>query len=157
MIWGLWFTWIWNLYPSVRVQSTVVVSNFLEKFENAITFLFMAVHISIFDMLFVNVPKLSGSQLDSVKTCGCWEHEGSASDTFDALKFLYDMPPKNFLMPHHQLELLHKLALVNKFIALSITENISIQCSRMNWVNSGRVTLKLYKSWTVSQIKKCLK
>ena len=62
LIWGLWFTWIWNLYPSVRVQSTVVVSNFLEKFEMATTFLFMAVHIWIFDMLFVYAPKLSGTQ-----------------------------------------------------------------------------------------------
>ena len=41
---------------------TVVVSNFLEKFEMVTTFLFMAVHIWIFDMLFVYVPKLSGTQ-----------------------------------------------------------------------------------------------
>ena len=53
VIWGLWFTCTWNLYPSVRAQSTVVVSNFLEKFEMATTFLFVAPHIWIFDMLFV--------------------------------------------------------------------------------------------------------
>ena len=87
-----------------------MVSNFLEKFEMATTFSFMAAHIWIFDMLFVYAPKLSGTQLDSVKNGGSWEFEGSLSDTFGALDLLYNMPPKNFLMPHDQLELLYKLA-----------------------------------------------
>ena len=157
LIWGLWFTWIWNLYPSVRVQSTVVVSNFLEKFEMATTFLFMAVHISIFDMLFVYAPKLSGTQLDSVKTCGSWEYEGSVSDTFGALDLLYDMPPKNFLMPHDQLELLYKLAFVRILIALSIAEKIKFICRSVSWVTFGRLTSRSYKSGTKGLRKKWLK
>ena len=64
----------------------------------------MASHIWIFDILFVYAPKLSGTQLDSVKNGGSWEYEGSLSDTFGALDLLYNMPPKNFLMPHDQLD-----------------------------------------------------
>ena len=157
MTWGLWFTCIWNLCPLVRVQSTVVVSNFLEKFENAITFLFMAIHIWIFDMLFVYAPKLSGTQLDSVKTCGYWEYGGSVSDIFGALDLLYDMPPKNFLMPHDQLELLYKLALVSTLIALSIAEKIQVLCQSVSWVTFGRLTFRSYKSGTKGLRKKWLK
>ena len=157
MIWGHWFTCIWNLYPSVRVQSTVVVSNFLEKFEMATTFLFMAVHIWIFDMLFVCAPKLRGTQLDSVKTWGSWEYEGSVSDIFGALDLLYDMPPKNFLMPYDQLELLYKLALVSTLIALSIAEKIQVLCQSVSWVTFGRLTFRSYKSGTKGLRKKWLK
>ena len=108
----------------------------------ATTFLFMAVHIWIFDMLFICAPKLRGTQFDSIKTWGSWEHEGSVSDIFGALDLLYDMPPKNFLMPHDQLELLYKLALVSTLIALSIAEKIQVLCQSVSWVTFGRPLLK---------------
>ena len=122
VIWGLWFTCIWNLYPSVRDQSTVVVSNFLKKFEIATTFLFMAVHVWIFDILFVEMQGPRGTQKISVKIWGSWESQPSLPDTFYALDLLYDMPQWNFLMPLNQVELLHKMTLVNILIALSVTE-----------------------------------
>ena len=48
------------------------------------------------------------------------------SDTFGALDLLYDIPPKNFLMPHDLLGLLYKLAFVRILIALSIAEKIKV-------------------------------
>ena len=50
------------------------------------------------------------------------------SDIFGALDLLYDMPPKNFLMPHDQLELFYRLAFVRILIALSIAEKIKVLC-----------------------------
>ena len=123
----------------------------------ATTFLFMAVHIWIFDMLFVYAPKLSGTQLDSVKNGGSWEYEDSLSDTFGALDLLYNMPPKNFLMLHDQLELLYKSAFVSTLIALSIAEKIKVLCQSVSWVTFGRLTFRSYKSGTKGLRKKWLK
>ena len=53
-------------------------------------------------------------------------------DIFGALDLLYDMPPKNFLMPRDQLELLYKLALVSTLIALSIAEKIQVLCQSVS-------------------------
>ena len=91
----------------------MVVSNFLKKFEIATTFLFMAVHLWIFDILFVEMQGPRGTQKISVKIWGSWESQPSLPDTFYALDLLYDMPQWNFLMPLNQVELLHKMTLVN--------------------------------------------
>ena len=113
---------VYETFTALRDQSTVVVSNFLKKFEIATTFLFMAVHVWIFDILFVEMQGPRGTQKISVKIWGSWESQPSLPDTFYALDLLYDMPQWNFLMPLNQVELLHKMTLVNILIALSVTE-----------------------------------